>query len=300
MAGYIKLTLACIFWGIGWTAARYSVVHIGPFLTGEYRYLFSFLFFLPFLFFPKPVKPSFKTLLYMIPLSLTGYYLNSLAAYIALDYTTGTTASIIVMSNPLNIAVLSYLFLKDKLNAIGVFSIFLSAIGALIIVVKGNFMSILTMDVNIGNLLIVGSTLCWSIYSILIKMFEDKVTSIENITYGSLFAAIGFIPLSIGTPPTGNFDITLMGSLIFLALFNTNLAFYFWSEGIKDGNPNTAAVFLGLIPLFSAITENMIFGEHIAAYHIIGGALIFTGILLYIMSKRNRLKVDVMEEAERA
>lgn len=298
MAGYIKLTLACLFWGIGWTAARYGVVHIGPYLTGEYRYLLSFLFFLPLLLYPKPVMPSFKTLMYMIPLSLTGYYLNSLAAYVALDYTTGTTASIIVMSNPLNIAVLSYFILKDKLNTIGVFSIALSVMGALIVVVKGNFMSIITMDVNVGNLLIVGSTLCWSIYSILIKMFEDKVTSIENITYGSLFAAIAFMPSTLGTVFTGSLNIALIGSLIFLALFNTNLAFYFWSEGIKDGNPNTAAVFLGLIPLVAAVTENMIFGERIALYHIIGGLLIFTGILLYIASKRNNIKNKVSEVIE--
>ena len=48
MAGYLKLLLACVIWGIGWTAARYSVVHLGPFLTGEYRFILSFLFALPF------------------------------------------------------------------------------------------------------------------------------------------------------------------------------------------------------------------------------------------------------------
>lgn len=279
-----------MIWGVGWTAARYGIVHIGPYQTGEYRFLLSFLFFLPFLFYPKRIKTSLKTICYMIPLALTGYYVNNLAAYIALNHTTGTTASIIVMSNPMNIAILSYFFLKDKLNAAGFFSIGLSVTGALIVVVKGNFMSIITMDVNIGNLLIVGCALSWSIYSILIKIFEDKVTSIENVTYGSLFAAIGFLPFSLEPVSAGSVNMALVVSLIFLSLFNTNLAFYFWSEGIKDANPNAAAVFFGIIPLSAAITENIVFGERIALYHIIGAAMIFFGILIYVITKRNNLK----------
>lgn len=294
ISGYIKLSLACIIWGIGWIAGRYGVVHIGPYLTGEFRFLLSFLFILPFFLYTKPAKPSFKTFFYIIPLALTGYYINNLMAYIALNYTTGTTASIIVMSNPMIIAVLSYFILKDKLNAVGGFSIVLSVIGALIVVVKGDFMSIITMDVNIGNLLVVGCALCWSTYSIFIKIFENKVTIIENITYGSLLAAIGFLPFSFKPVFTGNFDMMLVGSLIFLSLFNTNLAFYFWNEGVKEANPNTAAVFLGLIPLSSAITENIIFGERMELYHVIGGALIFIGILLYVTTKRNELKAEVM------
>jgi multidrug transporter EmrE-like cation transporter len=81
-----------------------------------------------------------------------------------------------------------------------------------------------------------------------------------------------------------------------LALFNTNLAFYFWSEGIKDANPKTAAVFFGLIPLAAAITENAVFGERIALYHIVGASLIFLGILLYVLTKRKSPRVEVSQE----
>jgi drug/metabolite transporter (DMT)-like permease len=295
MTGYLKLSAACIIWGMGWTAARYGVVQIGPYLTGEYRFILAFLFFLPFLFYPKPIKPSLKTFVYMIPLALTGFYLNNLAGYIALNYTTGTTASIIVMTNPLNIAVLSYFILKDKLNAAGFLSIALSIAGAIVVIVKGNFMSIITMDVNVGNLLIVWCALSWSVYSILVKMFEDKVTSIENVTYGSLFAAVGFLPLSLGPVPAGSVNMALIGALIFLSLFNTNLAFYFWSEGIKDANPNAAAVFFGLIPLTAAITEHIVFGERMALYHVIGASLIFLGILLFVVTKRNGLRVEALK-----
>jgi len=293
MSGYLKLALACIFWGIGMTAARYGVVHIGPYLTSELRFLLTFLFFLPFLFYPKPIKPSLKTILYMIPLGFTGYYMATLLAYMALKYTTGTTASIIIMSNPMNIAILSYFFLKDKLNAAGVISIALSITGALIVVVKGNFMSVITMDVNVGNLLLIGSTLSWSTYSILIKKFEDKITSIENVTYGALFASIAFLPYSLEPVSEGNVSLALVGALLFLSLFNTNISFYLWSEGIKDANPNAAAVFYGLFPLSTAITENMVFGEHLAPYHIAGAAMIFLGILLYVLTKRNGLKVKL-------
>ena len=299
MSGYIKLSIACIIWGLGWTAGRYGVVHIGPYLTGEYRFILSFLFFLPFLFYPEPKKPSLRMVACMIPLALTGFYMNNLAGYVALNYTTGTTASIIVMSNPMNIAVFSYIFLKDRLSMTDVLSIVLSVIGALIVVVKGDFRSVLTMDVNIGNLLIVGCALSWSTYSILIKLFEDKITSIENVTYGSLFAAVGFLPFCFGSASAGQVSMTMAGVLIFLSLFNTNLAFYFWSEGIKDANPNTAAVFFGLIPLSAAIAENIVFGERMADYHFIGALLIFLGILLFVLTRKNGRKAEAVGEKNR-
>jgi drug/metabolite transporter (DMT)-like permease len=97
----------------------------------------------------------------------------------------------------------------------------LSVTGVLIVVIKGNFMSIITMDVNVGNLLIVGCALSWSTYSILIKLFEDKIPSIENVTYGSLFAALGFLPLSHESAYTVNINIALIGALLFLYLIQT-------------------------------------------------------------------------------
>lgn len=295
MTGYFKLVLACIFWGIGMTAARYGVVHIGPYLTSEFRFLLTFLFFLPFLFYPKPIRPSLKTVLYMIPLGLTGYYMATLFAYMGLNYTTGTTASIIIMSNPMNIAILSYFFLKDRLNAAGILSIMLSITGALIVVVKGNLMSFITMDINTGNLLLIGSTLSWSTYSILIKKFENRITSIENVTYGALFATLAFLPSSVERMPTINVTIGLISALLFLSLFNTNISFYLWSEGIKEANPNAAAIFYGLFPLSTAITENIVFGEILAPYHIAGAAMIFLGILLYVLTKRNGLQSEVAD-----
>ncbi len=296
MLGYLKLAAACIIWGIAWPLARYSVDQVGPFLTGELRFALAFLLFLPFLFYPKCVKLSFKSLLYLVPLGLTGFFINNLVSYLGLKYTTATTASIIVMSNPLNIAVLSYLVLKDKLNAAGAVSIGLSMVGALIVVVKGDFMSIVHMDVNVGNLLVSMSAVCWSTYSILIKMFEDKVGSIENITLGTLIAAIGFLPWSLDVPASASFGLPLVAAILFLSVCNTNLAFYFWSEGIRDANPNAAAIFFGLIPLSAAIVEHMIYGESLAGYHVIGAGLIFVGILLYIFSRRNGMKTRIPPE----
>ena len=296
---YVRISLACIFWGVAWPLSRYSVEHIGPFLTGEFRFLLTFMFFLPFLFYPKPVKISLKSVAFLLPLGLTGFYLNNVASYLGLQYTTATTASIIVMSNPLNIAVLSYIFLKDKLNAIGALSIILSVAGALTVIVRGDFLSMIKMDVNVGNILIVFTTISWSMYSILIKLFEDHVTSIENITLGSLIASLGFLPLCLGasglvpapvSDSARHFPWALIGALVFLSLFNTNLAFYFWSEGIKFANPNTASIFFGLIPLSAAITENIMYGEILAGYHVFGGLLIFTGIILFIMTKRNGIR----------
>lgn len=294
--GYLKLALASIIWGVAWPLARYSVEQIGPFMTGGFRFALAFVFFVPFLFYPKRVKITARSILYVIPLGLTGFYINNLVSYLGLQYTTATTASIIVMSNPLNIAVLSYIFLKDKLNAAGAVSIGLSLAGALIVIVKGDFLALRNLDVNIGNVLVSLSAVCWSVYSILIKKFESEVGSIENITFGTLIAALGFLPWSFETTAAAHISLGLAGAILFLSLCNTNLAFYFWSEGIRDANPNAAAIFFGLIPLSAVAVENVMYGERLATFHVIGGSLIFVGILLFIFSRRNGVKAKIPPE----
>jgi drug/metabolite transporter (DMT)-like permease len=64
------------------------------------------------------------------------------------------------------------------------------------------------------------------------------------------------------------------------------LAVYLWNIVIRSVGATHAALFLNLIPVFGAVFAILFLGEHLYAFHVIGAALVFLGIL---MAVRDRL-----------
>jgi drug/metabolite transporter (DMT)-like permease len=98
--------------------------------------------------------------------------------------------------------------------------------------------------------------------------------------------AIGLIPLSalyaweLSQGAVFSLNIANIASILYAALFPSVLAFIFWNQAVREVGPNTAGLFLYLMPVFGAILSAVFLGESIQAFHLIGMALIFTGIHL--------------------
>ena len=68
--------------------------------------------------------------------------------------------------------------------------------------------------------------------------------------------------------------------LIYVVIFPAIAAYYCWQKAIELIGPNRSAMFIQLMPLFSAIMAILIFKEKFQFYHFIGAAFIISGIYL--------------------
>ena len=73
--------------------------------------------------------------------------------------------------------------------------------------------------------------------------------------------------------------LTLL-TLLYSAFITTLLAYVAWNRGIDIVGAPRASAFLHTIPLFSAALATTILGETIEPYHIVGFALILSGVTL--------------------
>jgi drug/metabolite transporter (DMT)-like permease len=76
------------------------------------------------------------------------------------------------------------------------------------------------------------------------------------------------------------FDINLVYTLIFLALFPSIGSYYCWAGAVAIIGANRAGIFLSLIPLFSTIMAIVFFNEQFHVFHFIGAILIILGLFL--------------------
>jgi len=55
---------------------------------------------------------------------------------------------------------------------------------------------------------------------------------------------------------------------------------YLWMRAVRQIGANQASIFINLMPLFSAIIAMIFLGETLAFFHISGGILILSGVIM--------------------
>tara|TARA_Y100001958_G_C20835748_1_gene284538 strand:- start:258 stop:578 length:321 start_codon:yes stop_codon:yes gene_type:complete len=68
--------------------------------------------------------------------------------------------------------------------------------------------------------------------------------------------------------------------LLYVVIFPAIAAYYCWQKAIELIGPNRSAMFIQLMPLFSALMAILIFNEKFQLYHFTGATFIVSGIYL--------------------
>ena len=76
-----------------------------------------------------------------------------------------------------------------------------------------------------------------------------------------------------------------IGSIIYVALFASVLAYIFWNKAIQIIGANKTGIFIHLMPVFSIILAIIFLDEKLRGYHVKGSVLIFLGIFLTTTNK---------------
>ncbi|MGE0702221.1 MAG: DMT family transporter, partial [Hyphomicrobiaceae bacterium] len=71
-----------------------------------------------------------------------------------------------------------------------------------------------------------------------------------------------------------------LGVLAYYAVFPSLLAYIFWNRAVKNLGPGRTAMFMHLMPIFSALLAVIVLGEVLRPYHFAGLVLIIGGITL--------------------
>ena len=135
----------------------------------------------------------------------------------------------------------------------------------------------------------IGAVVTWGVYSTLLKKKKFTLPLLTLVHVICTFGLICVFPQFLYELSNGeviNFDINLVYTLIFLALFPSIGSYYCWAGAVSIIGANRAGLFLSLIPLFSTIMAIALFNEEFQFFHLIGAILIITG--LYLSNRENK------------
>ncbi|KJS19717.1 MAG: hypothetical protein VR72_17345 [Clostridiaceae bacterium BRH_c20a] len=290
---YVLLILAALFWGGNFALGKAVSGSIPPMTLSYIRWMEAFIFFLPFAW--NELKDQKENLINnwktFVILGLTGVLGFNICVYLSVQYTTAINASLINSFAPVVIILLSMIFLKEKLSIRQVMGIFISIIGVVWIITRGELQRLFALTFNTGDLIMLIAIILWGIYNIVLKK-KGKVAPQKTVFMGSIMGGLIITwPLVIyENVDTGlswilNLTAGHYLSLLYFGIFPTIFSFLFFNKAMLEVGPSRASIFANLIVVFAAIFGVIFLNEKLLFSHLVGGILIIFGVVLTTQSK---------------
>ncbi len=292
------LSLATILWAGNAIAGRVLVGSISPVTLSAVRWGLAALILFPLgwrVF--RPSSALWQNKVRFLVLGLLGVGSYNVLLYLALQTSTAINVTLIGASMPIWMLFIGAVFYRVKPTLLQLVGAIVSLVGVTIVLTRGDPTSLLTMQLVIGDLLIMLATILWAFYSWMIsrpgrsseRQWPWAEFLMAQVMIGFLWTML-FDGMEIAT---GNAFIHLnywTGALIlFVAIGPSLIAYRCWGLGVNGAGPTVAAFFANLIPLFTALLSAAILGDPPQLFHGLAFALIVIGIL--VSSRRSQAGV---------
>jgi drug/metabolite transporter (DMT)-like permease len=278
------LILVSLVWAGSFIVVEIATKEMDPIDLGFLRFLVAtpLMVFLVVLL-KKPLTLPKKELPWLIALGLTGVTFLYIFQFLGIHYTNAPTASVLINTNVIFIAMLSALFLHENLTLKRIVGIVLSFIGVFVILFSDLSKQEITFDnlFFIGGILMLLSALCWALYSLvgkrLLRTYDEFVITTYAFGLGTLFF-LPFVIFHIG-PVIQQTSLDGWLAVLYLALTCSLFGYLGWYYGLKHTDASKAAVFLNFIPLFT-ILMSFFLGTSLSWLFLLGAGLIIYGVWL--------------------
>lgn len=293
---YLFLSLTALFWAGNFVLGRSMHLVVSPIVMAEMRWLLALLIISPFLV-PKLIKN--KTIILQHWPILTLLSILSVACfntfiYLGLTITTATNATILQSVIPIAILILSAFWLKEAVSKQQWLGVFISLGGVLILITKGDLLSLLDYSINQGDIYVLIAVIFWATYSILLRYRPAELDGFTFFGITVLVGSIALLPFSLIEYYYYSTAIIWQNStiltILYMAIFPSILAYIFWNKGVSELGAAKAGLFIHLMPCFGLILSSFFLNEKIYLFHIGGILLIFCGIYLAVFTKINFTK----------
>ena len=282
---YVLLIFAVLFWSGNFIVGRGIHNEIPPMTLAFWRWAVAFMIILPFSIGDivhqfDIIRRNLKMLTVLAILSVTNF---SIFIYMALKLSTATNTVLINSMIPIFIVMVSWLGFKERITLRQSIGIAISLAGLMFIIAKGNLATLIAVRFSKGDLCTICAGFSWALHSVLLRKCPIELNPLSFlatlIIIGTLFIS-PFYVWEMSTGKTMNISKASIGSIVYVALFASILAYIFWNKAIQIIGANKTGIFIHLMPVFSIILAIIFLDEKLRGYHIKGTILIFSGILL--------------------
>lgn len=265
--------LVTAIWGFNMVGMKAVLTDMDPLLFTSARFLLLAIVLLPF------VKISKTQLRPLLPIALVMGLGHFYLLAVGLSIVPGVVASVcFLLAAPFS-ALLSYLFLNERITQIQTLAIIIATLGAMLPTLLSG-----QSDLQWGMLIIILSTFMWAIGNIQIRKLKQlSVLSIQFwiaiITAPLCFPA--YLLQADDTPILPQFTTITIMTLFYVVLCSSILSYSLWYGLIHRHGMSRVAGFILLQPIYTFIFGYLLLGEILTFWQLVGSSVTLFGVYVY-------------------
>ena len=284
-------TLVSIIYGVTFTIAK----DVMPAYIDAYGFILlrvtgaTLLFWICWFFMPKE-KIDLGDFPRILAAAFFGVAFNMLTFFKGLSLTSPISASVIMVTTPMIVLVLSAIIMKEKMKKRMVSGILLGLIGTGSLILYGKSIGSAT-NASLGNILVLVNAISYGFYLIIVKKLMEKYNAFTFVKWIYLFGFFMVLPFGWSQFEAVNWAVvplSIYRKIGFAVAISTFVTYLLNLLTMKELKPTTVAVFIYLQPLFATIFAIGLGKDDLSLVKIISALLIFVGV--YMVTQKPAMK----------
>lgn len=274
--------LAVIFWGSSFIATKYLLDELTPETIILMRLILAIsLLLIIALVQRKDFSINFKNHIFIFILAVISVF-HLWIQITGLNFTTASNTGWIIGTAPIFIALMGFIFFRERLTITKITGIIVATLGLLLLVGKGNPSNIDFIK-DKGDLLILLSSFTWGVYSMVNKKISLSYSPLMTILYLFILMAIIIIPFSLNESSINAIvHLSTVGwvSILFLGLLCSGVSYVIWSYSLREMESARVGAYLYLEPFVTVFSAWLFLHENITLLMMFSGIIIIVGVFL--------------------
>ena len=282
---YFLLVLTSLFWAGNMVMSRGLRGDLPPVALAFWRWVVAFSCVLP-LALPHlkaqwPIlRAAWKRIIF---LGIFGVGCYNTFSYIAVQYTTATSATLLNSFVPVVTSVLALVFFGKRLSRPEIIGGLVSLVGVVLLISRGSLDTLLALTLNTGDVWMLIAVLSWSIYTTFLVW---RPQGVHPMLLLAAFIVVGLCVMApmyaweLAQGATINLHAGSLAGILYAGIVAAFLGFVCFNAGVTVVGPAVGSLFIHLQPVFASILSALILSEQPHWFHYAGMTLVFSGILL--------------------
>jgi drug/metabolite transporter (DMT)-like permease len=279
-----------LIWGINIPVVKYATLQVDPLAFNATRMILSTLTLALFAWLEArrsgwsfvPFSARSVDNRRVVVFALCSGLLYPLLFMFGIDRTTAGNTALLLSSMPMWTALLSLMFLHERLRAVTWWGLMVTFLGTAVVTGAGGEVSVAAEHFR-GNLLMLLAAISWAGGTVLSTPLLRGITPLQLAFWSSLLTTPIHLWITRGELPNvlSSLDSSpILAIVLYSGILSTGVAYVTWHAGVRALGGSHAAVYQNVVTLVAVLGGWIALGEPPLAAQVLGGAMVFAGLLV--------------------
>lgn len=278
------MLLVVLIWGTNYAIVKASFKQFSPLAFNAVRFILS-SFLLYFIARSRGIdlRITRQEVLPIAGLSFLYITLYQIFFIEGIARTTTSNSAMILAATPALVTVANHFAGGERMNTPMVVGVTLAFLGLYGVIAGGNGKFSLAGSNVWGDVLTLGSVLCWSAYTVLARPHLKRFSPLKLTVLSNMFGTLPMLLWSLPAMQAQDWraiDFNGWLGACYSGVFSIAVSYIIWNFSLAKIGANKTAIYSNVVPVVAVLTGVLFLNEHMSHMQILGAICVIAGIVL--------------------